>query len=256
MGANTRRSTAGRAGWARPLAALGVAGVVSTVVLMSPTPIPASATESQAEDAGAIAIVAHSGSSRPLNRGGSAVEFSFRLPDGASCPGDSANDNYLVQSYMVPVTVGSADVGYDGLGPAPNSYGDWATFRQPFYDTRTTPYASVLTAEAVAPGQPGPIVNIPALSFAVYKPGQLPPGRYRIGVACTLFNKVVKYWDGELVVTLAADDNPVGVTWALADPPGGAAGSGPAFPGAAAAGLVAAVVITGVCARRRLRPRT
>ncbi|HEX7276501.1 MAG TPA: hypothetical protein VF244_03940, partial [Acidimicrobiales bacterium] len=137
----------------------------------------------------------------------------------------------------------------------PNAYGEWASFRQPLYEPSTRPYSSAMTAEAAGPGQPGAIVNVPELTFGLYAPGELPPGRYRIGVACTLYNEVVRYWDAELVVTQSAGDEPAGVTWAVADPAAGDRSSG--LPvGAGAAGLVTAAVLTGIYARRRLRPRS
>ena len=210
-----------------------------------------------AQDAGEAVVVAGEGSTRRLAGGGSATEFSVRLPVGASCPGDSANDGYRVQSFMVPTTVTPPAIQFDGLGPAPNAYGDWETFRQPLYDTATKPFVSALTAVAVAPGRPGAIVNIPPLSFAVYGPGELPPGRYHLGIACTLANRPVTYWDTEVVVAGASDDKPAGITWKLANAAGATTSSnGLPGPAPAFAAAVAVAVGASVYVRRRLRPRS
>lgn len=140
------------------------------------------------------------GSDQPVSGGGPDTPFSIRLPEGAACPGDSANEGYRVQSYMVPSSVPPAEVDYDGLGPAPNAFGDRATFRQPLYDTATSWFVSAMTAEADSPGEPGPIVNIPSFSFDVYRgTHELPMGSYNVGIACTLMNEPVRYWNTELV---------------------------------------------------------
>ena len=160
-----------------------------------------------------------------LRSGGSRTVFTIRLPSGAACPGDSANDGYRVQSYMVPSSVAPGEVEYDGLGPTPNVYGDFERFRQALYDIQTSPFSSGLTAEAPKPGEPGVIVNIPLLSFAVYQVGELPPGRYNLGIACTLRNEPVRYWNTELDVRGAADDRPAGIAWSVASGEGAAEGS-------------------------------
>lgn len=241
-------------GRGRSVIALAWASVAMIGVLVCPTPALAAA----AERAGDAVVVTGAGERRVRNEGGSATEFSVRLPDGASCPGDSANDGYRVQSYLVPTTVAPAEITYDGLGPTPNTYRDYPTFRQPLYDTSTRPFASAQTAEAAAPGQAGAIVSIPSLTFAVYGPGELPPGRYRAGIACTLDNQPVRYWDTELVLTLAPDDKPAGITWRLANATAAVTGSnGPAGVTAIAAVVVVVAVAAGALyARRRRRPHS
>ncbi len=235
----------------RPPGALAVASVVAAFVLGLSGDRPAGAQV--AEDAGEAIMVAGAGSSKRLAAGGSATEFSLRLPQGSSCPGDSADGNYRVQSYMVPDSIAPADVQYDGLGPKPNAYGDWATFRQPLYDTATNPFDTAQTANATKPGLPGRIVNIPTFTFDVYRPGELPAGRYHIGIACTLFNRPVRYWDTKLVLTRSPDDEPARISWALATRTGVAdasSSSGPAVVGV----LVGAVATAGVYVRKRRRP--
>ena len=52
--------------------------------------------------------------------GGSRTAFALRLPNGASCPGDSADDGYRVNSFVVPATVRVEDIAFDGQGPTPS----------------------------------------------------------------------------------------------------------------------------------------
>ena len=196
--------------------------------------------------------------SRSIESGGSAEAFSLRLPTGAACPGDSANDGYRVQSYMVPVAVDPSTLEYDVSGPVPNSFGDGTSFRQPLYDVSTSPFIHAQTTDAATSGAPGFIVNIPSFSYAVYRPGELPPGPYAIGIACTLANRTVRHWGVEVEVADAPDDEPAGVRWARAGGSGGAAGSGWRNRSAAVAtaSVAMAAGIALVTTRRRGRRQT
>ncbi len=216
---------------------------------------PVAAASAPAEDAGEAMLTAGEGSRR-LAKGGSTTQFSIRLPVGASCPGDTANDGYRVQSFMAPATVVASTIEFDGLGPRPNAYGDWATFRQPLYDLATRPLDAGFTAVATAPGQPGPIINLPVFSFAVYAPGELPPGSYRLGIVCTLSNQPVRFWDTEIEVRAAPDDKPAQVSWRVT---GDSQAAEPAERGSRTgllAGALAIVAVLTVYSRQRLRSRT
>ncbi len=207
------------------------------------------ATAAQSADVRAAEVVGPSG--RPIDGGGSATPFTLRLPDGAACPGDSANDGYRVNSYMVPFDVDPTVVTFDGTGPIPATLGTAGPFRQPLYDVNTHPFVSDQTAEAIAPGEPGPIVNVPAFSFGVFAPGDVPAGRYHVGIACTRLNEIEVVWDAELTVMEAADDEPAGLRWATtrAESDAGAGPSAAIALGAAAA--LGAVVLLGRARRRR-----
>lgn len=186
----------------------------------------------------------------PLDAGDSLTEFSFRLPNGAACSGDSNTENYQVHSYMVPVAVDPASLTFGLEGPLPSSIGEpYAEFRQPLYKVDSSPYVNASTAPADSSPGPGSIINIPSLSFKVYDPGTtgetfLPPGEYNIGVACwfpvpvpttttapvgtttttpgLVFPDWVldKYWNARItVVASSADTGPVGITWTAEEPP-------------------------------------
>lgn len=239
---------------ARRILAANVAGAAAlTFTVSSLALLAAPAGRAAALSAGEAALVAVD-THDPIDAGGSQTLFTVKLPQGAACPGDTANANYLVNSYMVPESVSPEAVTYDGLGPTPNVYGDWATFRQALYKTTTEPFASVNTAPSDRGGEPGVIVNLPPMSFAVYRPGELPPGRYNVGIACTLFNKLTRYWNTRLVVSASTTDQPGGFTWRTADPakPARRTASGPFA-------LLAGVAVVGVAAfaltRRGLRHR-
>lgn len=162
--------------------------------------------------------------------GTSTTPFTLVLPTGAACPGDSAADGYRVQTYMVPVSVDIFSLTFGSNGPLPAGLG--AEFRQPLFSTQSSPYVNKQTTNADTPGGPGFIVNIPEFSFAVFGPGDLPAGRYSLGVACSLgpasATQLKSVWNAEMDITVAAvtADNPAGITWS------GAPQTTPTSPGA------------------------
>lgn len=143
-----------------------------------------------------------------LASGGSAAEFSLSLPGEASCPGDSRNDNWRVQTFIVPSDVDPASVEYGPNGPTGEH--QWA-----FYDTVTSPVIEGLLVPNDAAGSPARIDTFPPMSFRVFPVGEIPPGRYRAGAACTWFGATGPYWDTELVFADAPDDEPARLTWSV-----------------------------------------
>ena len=175
--------------------------------------IPAGAAATPGVEPGRAVVVssADAGAS-PRERGGSRTQFSLRLPPGSSCPGDSANDGYRVQSFIVPGADDVSTLTFRSVSPqVPGGYA--------LYDLVTNPFIQAQTADARAPGQPGLIINIPNFSFAVFPPGRLPPGRYHVGIACSLHNNTVRYWSTDLVLSAAPDDQPAHLRWQVADLP-------------------------------------
>jgi hypothetical protein len=219
-------------------------GLVAALWLSGARPALAQAVEAEE------AVVIAPGGGR-LDAGGSATEFTLALPDDAQCPGDSAFEGWRVNGYMVPASVDVATLTYDGLGPAPAGLVDYSRFRQPLYDTETSPYASALTAAVQERGDPGLIVDIPTFSLGVYSPGDVPAGRYHVGIACTLLNEVGRVWDAEIVITEAPDDDPAQLRWrfigAQAD------GSGPELPTDLISLAVVAAALSTLALHRRRR---
>lgn len=200
-----------------------------------------------AERAGDVTVVEHSGSSRTRRRGGSDTEFSLRLPAGASCPGDSANDDYRVQSFLIPAADDPAALQWQSVRPV----GD---HRWELFELNTRSFSDAFTAERERPGAPGVIVNIPSLSLAVFPPGELDRGRYRMGIACTLAGAVARYWDTEVRVVADRDDRPGRFRWELANSSIAPAGDD-VSSAVMVIGLTAGAAVTGTAALLLYRRR-
>lgn len=189
---------------------------VSLWALGSTIPMPPAAAAIAAGTA--VIVVPRDGranAGQPLASGGSSTEFALELPPGASCTGDSAGKNYRWQTYMVPASVDPARLTFDSSGPTPRRIG--ADFRQPLWDASGSPVVNKLTDQAVQPGGPGLIINIPATDLGIYEPASMPAGAYRIGVACTLGppspNQLDRFWTAELLISSDPADRPAGVKW-------------------------------------------
>lgn len=162
------------------------------------------------------ATIVKEDSSSGLAGGGSATSFGLKLPDGAACPGDSLNDDWRVSSFIVPET---DDPGtFTFAATKPDGDGRYALYT---LDTRS--YVNRFTTMAESPGGPGPIDEVPVFNLGLYTGGRLAEGNYRIGLACTLYNDVYRYWDTQIVVTAVPSDQPAQLTWKLAS--GGSQGS-------------------------------
>jgi hypothetical protein len=161
---------------------------------------------------GDAAVVDGADGSHVLTHGQSATVFSLRLPAGAACPGDSANDQWRVQSFMVPAAIAAGAIHYNVAGPDGQD-------QYPLYMANTAQFVDSLTDPNAGPGQPGVIPAIPPLSLGAFPPGILPAGTYRIGIACTLSRQTAKYWDTEIVITSSPGDKPSQFVWRLLDVP-------------------------------------
>jgi LPXTG-motif cell wall-anchored protein len=213
--------------------------LVVGVVVLSAGPVAG-----EGERMGAAVIVDPGGA--PIAEGGSATAFTFQLPTGAACPGDSANDDYRIQSFIVPDDVDPAGLTYESTKPAGD--GNWS-----LYEVNSNNYVQALTAVAVNPGDPGIIDAIPPLDFAVFPPGTLAEGVNRVGIACSLFNETVQFWDTEVVLTNDPADRPAELTWEAVGAPDSSGSSSNVLPWV---GLGVAVLAAagGVVVLRRRRP--
>lgn len=154
----------------------------------------------------------------PLLGGGSATPFSLGIPVGAQCPGDSAEGGYRVQGYFVSESYSPISLQFGSNGPVPVSMG--SRVLQPLFDASTTAsYANIQTAKADVPKGPGLLVSLPAFNFAVFSKGNIIPGVYNLGVACTLGpasrTQVKRVWNARLTMQVDESD-PVGVRWVAA----------------------------------------
>ncbi len=163
--------------------------------------------------AGGVVVVDPYNPSEALTHGSASTVFTVRLPDKSTCPGDSANDQWRVGSYIVPTADDPVAIRYGAVGPEPVGNGRYALFM-----VDTTPFVHQLTMRNAVRGQPGVIPPMPPFDFTVVAGEKIPDGRYRIGVACTYFGKTAEYWDTQIAISGS------GVTkgkllWRLADVP-------------------------------------
>lgn len=229
----------------RPMVRVALAGVASLLSVGA-----SSNAQAQEVEPREAVVIARGGDQ--LDAGGSSTEFSLRLPEGAECPGDSAFEGWRVNSYMVPAAVNVTTLAYDGSGPTPMGLQEHGTFRQPLYDIETSSYVSALTAAVQERGEPGPIVDIPMFTFGVFSPGDVPAGRYHLGIACTLLNEVGLVWDAEIEIAEAADDEPAQFRWRVVGAESGGSGSGAPTALAVAAAAIAFLSIHTWTRRRRV----
>ncbi len=152
---------------------------------------------------------------------------------------------------MVPESVTPTDVTYDGLGPAPQRYRGDGSFQMPLYQEDSASFVSVQTADAERPGDPGVIVDLPRFDFDVYAPGDVPAGRYHVGIACTLLNEITRVWDAEVVVTEDPADEPAQLRWSVVGFDPADDSSTPILPIAAGAAAITALIVLYI---RRRRP--
>lgn len=204
-------------------------------------------------DVGDVVLVDPLDYSRELDGGASAVAFALRLPDGASCPGDSANDNWRIRSFLVPTEFDMADIVWGHNDPEGEN--QWS-----LYGVDSNPVIADLLASNAAAGEPGLIQQIKPLTFGVFTDGILAPGEYRLGVACMYFTETAMYWDATVRIEHAPDDRPAQLRWTVVPPvapahtTGGTGGTVTAL--AAVAVALAAVAVFRVTRARRPRTST
>lgn len=225
---------------------LGSGWVLSTLTGVTPA-----GAQSGALRAGDVQIVTTTDTSRQIAEGGSSTVFTLKLPDGAVCPGDSANDGYRIQSFLVPAADDPGAIVYRSIGPS--GAGQIA-----LYGVDTNQFVQALTQKNDAPGQPGVVPPLPPLTFGVYAPTDLEPGPHRMGVACSLINETTRYWDTEVEITRDAADEPAQVHWVVTDAATSSSGS---TSGTTTFVVLAAVVVMvlgggAYLLSRRLRPAT
>ncbi len=161
---------------------------------------------------GNVVVVEAENRTKAITNAKSATRFTLQLPADAKCPGDSAHDQWRFQTFIVPASVDPGTLDYGVIGPQGKD-------QFALYGVNTNPVVDSLLQQNQAAGQPGVIPPIDPLSFAVFPPGTLPSGHYRLGVACTLARKTSTYWDTEVVLTATPSDKPGQLIWRLASAP-------------------------------------
>jgi hypothetical protein len=120
--------------------------------------------------------------------------FLLKPPVRAACPGDSLNDDYRIQSFIVPAGDDPGALQYESVKPVGD--GRWALYNQ--WGSR---WVQKMTSPNSGTGSPGLIDESPVLTLAYFKPDQLPAGTYRVGLACTFENATTRYWDARIEFT-------------------------------------------------------
>jgi len=194
-----------------------------------------------------VVVVAGDGpnAGKQIADGKGSTSFSFLLQGKSECQGDSADGNYRIQSFIVPETVDPKTLTFQSTKPA--GEGNWA-----LYDVNTRPYVQDLTSVADAPDKPGRIDSIPQLSFAVFPPGTLAPGIYKMGIACSLMNDATRIWETTIEISEDANDSPANIRWAVI---GSVASEGESNPAALLALGVVAVALAGLISYKFLEQK-
>ena len=79
-------------------------------------------------DAGDVVLIGLDGD--PISSGDASTRFFVRLPEGAACPGDSVNDQWRVNTFLIPVAQDPLDVLFGSSGPEP----PWTSGMYPLFD--------------------------------------------------------------------------------------------------------------------------
>ena len=161
-------------------------------------------------DSGSVQLSNTQTPSQPISSGGSGTVFKMLPPSGAACPGSgSGTPAYRWQTFMVAAAVDVSNLTY---ASGPNAVAGGA-FVSPIYDSaggtaviNQNPSASPL----------GLISGIPTISFSVFSPGNVAPGDYKIGFACTQAGATVSFWSTTITVVTDARDSPAQFAWSVA----------------------------------------
>ena len=183
---------------------------------------------------GAVTVVQPANQNRLLSGGTETTLFSLRLPADAACPGDSRNDDWRIQSFIIPANDDPLDLEYGLVSPEGQD-------RYPLFMADTTTYMQVFLRPNDGPGKPGVIEPVPPLSFSALESGTVATGSYRIGLACTYFRQTARVWDA--LVDLEIEPNgSAGFAWSVPRNDAAVADSN----GGSSTSLAAVVVAIGV----------
>lgn len=182
---------------------LSATAVVAMLALAVTASVVAEPSTAGAVTVGA-ALITKPGTLTALEGGGSTTPYGVALPAGASCPGDTAHDGYLVYSYLVPLGALPTDVSFKTGLPS----------RWSGYFTDSSYFGAVNTAQGS-----GQIVGIPtSFTWSRLTPHELfahgaHTATWEGGIAsATSHGVVTDYWNSQTVFTADRAD-PGGFTW-------------------------------------------
>lgn len=187
------------------LRALLAAGAL---VATTPT-VPA---DTVAGDVGDATLVGRDGS--VVNEGDGSTTFFIVLPDGATCPGDSAHDQWRVNTFLVPAAENVLDIWFGSTGPEP----PWQGSRYPMFDNGNgLALSQIMVLRNESAGQPGRVDQVHETSFLVHAQNDIPSGLYRIGIACSFFRQTTQYWDLAVEITNDGTKDPADLHWRIVE---------------------------------------
>ena len=183
------------------VALLGVGGLVTSIVRALPAGSPVTP---------GLTIAPLSGISS------TEITLGFTPPDNA-CPGDTATGNFRWNTFMVPSSVDVATMTYNNQGVITP---EGQPVRRPLFSALGGS-SLVNKNTAVTTGQ---IVGTSTVNFAVWAPGDITPGAYKLGYACTKVPalgqpaETERFWQVEIAVTQSATGGPAQIAWATGTP--------------------------------------
>lgn len=193
-----------------------IAAVAAGLLVVTTPTVPDSQV---AGDVGDARLVQYDGTL--VNTGDGTTRFFIVLPDGATCPGDSANDQWRTHTFLVPEDDDVLGLWFGSSGPEP----PWEDDRYPMFNVANgLPLAQMMLQRNDVAGRPGVVEQSVETSFAEHAENGIVDGRYRLGTACGYFRQTTQYWD--LVVDISVDGSatPDGLQWRVV------AGEGAAVP--------------------------
>jgi hypothetical protein len=218
-------------------------GGVSALLVVTLAVIAGTPAVSHADATVGNALITRAGTLTPLTSGGSTTDFGVALPTGEACPGDSAHDDYLVYSFLVPKGVSPTSINFK-TGVPDRYYG---------FIAAGSYFGAVNTAQ-----QTGQVVGIPSeLTLSRWTPAELLKGADRAvwdaGIACAnAAGQVTNYWVTQFTFHATPSD-PGGYTWQVAVAPTASGGLGLWLGGTLLIVALATGVLLLVMRRRRDR---
>jgi hypothetical protein len=160
-------------------------------------------------DLGDVVLVGTDGD--VLESGDGSTPFSVRLPVGSTCPGDSANDQWRLNTFLIPAEDDPLEVQFGSTGPEPPWTGSYPLFS---FDGNM-PVALTMLRRNPSPGSPGLIEALPLVSLTMVAQDFSKGGLFRLGVACTYFAQTTQYWDTEIELAPAPAGLDSELTWSI-----------------------------------------
>lgn len=199
-----------------PLAALTM-GVTTASAAPPEETTPTVPADQVAGDVGDVRLVDVDG--HVINSGSGDTSFFIVVPDGAACPGDSANDQWRAQTFLLPEADDVLSVWFGSTGPEP----PWEANHYPMFENQNgLPMSQMMLRRNATVGEPGIVEQSGETNFRVHAENDIASGRYRIGIACSYFRQTTQFWDLVVDIDAPAGSDPARLSWKVVAAPGAA----------------------------------